>query len=299
MNIGIFGYNGFIGTNLCSTLDFEVKKISLRNPNWNITTDKLDVYINLVGKAHDHTGIANEKDYYHANLDLGKEIFKEYLASDACVFIHISSIAAVEELESSKPLSEENSCNPQSFYGKSKREMELWLLNQKLPSDKKIFILRPSMVHGKGDKGNLGLLYKFISKGIPYPLSSFNNKRSFISIDNFSFLVNKIIKEKDTLHSGIFHLADDESVNTKEIIGIISSVCEKKIMSLSVPPSLLRMIAKLGNYIPIPLNTNRLKKMTSNLEVSNQKIKKALGIEKLPLTAKEGLQKTIRSFQKI
>ena len=50
------------------------------------------------------------------------------------------------------------------------------------------------MIHGIGDKGNLGLLHKFISKGIPYPLSSFNNYRSFISMDNFSFFIKSIIK---------------------------------------------------------------------------------------------------------
>ena len=54
--------------------------------------------------------------------------------------------------------------------------------------------------------------------------------------------------------------------------------------------------AGLGTLLHLPLNTERLRKLTENYVVSNAKIKKALDIEKMPFTAKEGLVKTIRSF---
>src|SRR5690606_37898463 len=103
---------------------------------------------------------------------------------------------------------EDSSCNPISWYGHSKRTAEKWLLEQHLPPGKKLVILRPPMVHGPGDKGNLGLLYKLISKGIPYPLASFDNRRSFISIDNFSFFIEQIITHHEKMDSGIYHIAD-------------------------------------------------------------------------------------------
>lgn len=93
---------------------------------------------------------------------------------------------------------------------------------------KKIIILRPPLVHGEGDKGNLELLYKFISKGIPYPLSAFQNSRSFLSIDNFIFFLKEIISNQDKLDSGIYHIADDEVLSTKEILEIIKRVENKK-----------------------------------------------------------------------
>ena len=40
------------------------------------------------------------------------------------------------------------------------------------------------MIHGPGNKGNLNLLYSLVSKGLPWPLGSFENKRSYCSIDN-------------------------------------------------------------------------------------------------------------------
>ena len=54
--------------------------------------------------------------------------------------------------------------------------------------------------------------------------------------------------------------------------------------------------AWLGTLLHLPLNTERLRKLTENYVVSNEKIKKALGFEKMPVTAKEGLVKTIKSF---
>lgn len=219
------------------------------------------------------------------------------MTSDAKLFIHISSLAAIEEFENNTPLLEDHKANPQSFYGKSKRAAEEWLLGQNLPSRKKIIILRPPMVHGPGDKGNLGFLHKLISKGIPYPLASFDNQRSFISIDNFSFFIKEIIEKQDLLRSGIYHICDDEPISTKQIINVIKIVESKSVMNLSIPKFIVKGLAKVGDILPIPLNTKRLKKMTSNLTLSNQKIKTALNIKQLPLSAEEGIINTIKSFK--
>lgn len=297
--ISIFGASGFIGKNLTQKLgkDFNVQAVSLRDNYWKASIQGVDVLINLVGKAHDHKGTATESDFFHANLELTKQIFETFKKTDSKVLIHISSLAALEEIESSKALVETDNTNPQSFYGKSKREAEEWLLEQDLPNNKKIIILRPPMVHGPGDKGNLGLLYKLISKGIPYPLAAFDNKRSFISIDNFSYYIEEIINKHSDLGSGIYHIADDEAISTSSIIDIIKNVENKSVLNLSLPKPLVKFLAKVGDVIPFPLNTIRLKKMTSDLIVSNQKIKTALGINQLPLTAEEGIIKTIKSFK--
>ncbi len=301
MKIVIFGSSGFIGRNLVESLQQldEIQEVSLRNSAWeNSINESTEVFINLVGKAHDHKGEATVKDYYFANVDLTKQIFEIFQKSEAKLFIHISSLAALEEFESIKPLEETDECNPISFYGKSKREAEVWLLEQELPNDKKLIIVRPPMVHGSGDKGNLGLLYKLISKGIPYPLYSFNNKRSFISIDNFTFYIKKIIEKHHLLTNGIYHISDNDSLSSAELIKIIKGVLDKGVLEIAVPQFLIKGLAKVGDILPLPLNTKRLKKMTSTLLLSNNKINTVLGINKLPLTAEQGLEKTIKSFLK-
>lgn len=301
MKIAIFGSSGFIGKNLVEflRLNAEVQEIFVRESLWQSSIDEgNDVFINLVGKAHDHQGTATEEDYLFANVEMMQQIFETFKKSNAELFIHISSLAALEEFEADKPLVESDECRPISMYGQSKRKAEEWLLKQNLSPTKKLIIIRPPMVHGAGDKGNLGLLYKLISKGIPYPLASFNNERSFISIDNFVFYIEKIIEKNRSLENGIYHIADNETVSTKKIISIIKEVVQKKVPDISVPRFIVKKLARIGDFSSFPLNTKRLKKMTSNLLVSNQKINSALKVSKLPLTAEEGLIKTIKSFQK-
>lgn len=294
--IAILGSNGFIGKNLLKTFHKAVG-ISLRDPDWQSKLAGCKVIVNLIGKAHDHEGVAERDDYYYANLTIAQLIFKEFTKSSAEILIHISSIAAVEELESSRLLAEDEMCRPQSWYGRSKREAEEWLLTQKLPPGKKLIILRPPMVHGPGDKGNLRILYNLISKGIPYPLSSFKNRRSFISVQNFSYFLEQICKSYEKLESGIYHIADDQPISTEEIIDVIKQVTGKKVLNVHLPKLLILGIAKFGDVFPIPLNSKRLKKMTSDLLVSNSKIKALLGIQRMPITAKQGLEATIQSLR--
>lgn len=293
----VFGASGFVGSNLIHSYP-TMKGISIRDLNWRsqLYESNSEVVINLIGKAHDHKGTSSKEDYHYANVSIVKEIFNEFLTSNAKLFIHISSLAALEEYSSSIPLVESDDCHPESWYGISKREAEEWLLNQGIPEEKKVIILRPPMIHGPGDKGNLGLLYNLISRGIPYPLSSFNNRRSFIAIDNFIFFIDQIIKKREKLDSGLYHISDNEYISTNEIISIIKEVTGKNVLNINFPKFLIKLLADIGDVIPIPLNNRRLKKMTSDLIVSNNKIKQAINIVALPLSAKEGLVKTVKSF---
>ncbi len=298
--IVIFGASGFIGQNLSNYFKAEripFEFVSLRNHEWRRDlSPSVEVMINLIGKAHDHDRVASERDYYHANLEMAKSVFDTFLQSKARLLIHVSSLAALEEYESTTALTEKDSCNPTSWYGQSKREAETWLLSKELPTGKKLIILRPPMIHGLGDKGNLGLLYKFISKGIPYPLSAFNNRRSFISIDNFCYFIREIVNKSESLKSGIYHVTDDEALSTKDIVGLIMEVTGKKVINVSLPKFFVILVAKIGDIVPIPLNSARLRKITGTLLVSNERIKRHLNLVKLPLSAREGLKKTIQSF---
>lgn len=301
MTVTIFGSSGFIGKNLSKSLreEFNVLEVSLRNPLWETEIDeKTDIFINLVGKAHDHKGVATDEEYYVANVEIAQKIFSVFQKSSAKMLIHISSLAAIEEYESVTPICETAPCRPVSTYGKTKRICEEWLLGQNLIPQKKLIIIRPPMVHGPGDRGNLDLLYKIISKGIPYPLAAFRNQRSFISVNNFIFYIRQIMLSSQKLETGIYHIADDMPVDTREIIEIIRKTENIKSRDLYLPKILVKTVAKMGDVIPIPLNSKKLKKLTNNLIVSNEKINTLLEINNLPLTAREGLELTIKSFRK-
>lgn len=153
------------------------------------------------------------------------------------------------------------------------------------------------MIHGHGNKGNLNLLYNVMRKRIPYPLGAFHNGRSFLGIDNLNFMIKEILVNKN-IKSGIYNFSDDEVLSTNELVKIMSSVLDKTNLNISIPKSVIKGIAKTGDLIKFPLNSDTIQKLTVNYRVSNQKIKSAIGIEKLPISTKEGLEKTIKSFMK-
>jgi nucleoside-diphosphate-sugar epimerase len=150
------------------------------------------------------------------------------------------------------------------------------------------------MIHGPGNKGNLNLLYQLVSKSIPWPLGIFENKRSFTSIDNLAFVINQLIE--NDIEPGIYQVADDEPISTNQLIGLISASKNKNPSIWRVNKKLIQFSARLGDLLHLPLNTERLKKLTESYVVSNQKLKKALGIEKMPVGAEEGMKKTLESL---
>jgi len=150
------------------------------------------------------------------------------------------------------------------------------------------------MIHGPGNKGNLNLLYKFVKKGIPYPLAGFDNKRSFLSVENLCFIIKELV-ERDDIASGVYQVADDEPLSTNEVVSVLSASINKKPKLWKISPRLIQAVAKLGDAFHLPLTTERLNKLTESYMVSNQKIKQAMGKD-LPLTSRKGLEITAASF---
>ena len=296
MNIIITGATGFVGKNLSKFLKekgHHISPLSLRKA-WELDQNA-EAIIHLAGKAHDTKNTSAEKEYFEINTELTKKLFVEFLKTPAQDFIYFSSVKATADTVEGF-LDENHTSNPQTPYGKSKLEAEEFLLSQKLPENKRLFIIRPCMIHGPGNKGNLNLLYKFVQKGIPYPLAAFENKRSFLSIDNLNFLILEMLSNKN-VDSGIYNFADDEVLSTNELVKLIANTSGKKEKLWKISSKLISATAKMGDVMKLPLNSERLKKLTSNLEVSNQKIKNALGITQLPISAKKGIEITIKSFK--
>lgn len=250
--------------------------------------------IHLAGKAHDLKKVSQPKDYYEANFELTKQLYDAFLKSEAKKFIFISSVkAAADSVDG--VLTEEQAPNPQTHYGKSKLMAEEYIQAQPLPEGKSYYILRPCMIHGPGNKGNLNLLYQSVKKGIPYPLAAFENQRSFLSVENLCFVIKEIIERAD-IPSGVYQLADEESLSTNELVKEIATHLGLKPRLWPLPASWIQAVAKIGNRWSLPLTTERLNKLIESYVVSNAKIKKALGKE-LPITARAGLRKTILSFK--
>lgn len=303
MNLIITGAHGFVGQHLLPYLSdkgHSTVGLNLRDKDKvkNLVLPEGDAVIHLAGKAHDLKGASEQEEYFYVNLELTQKVFDRFLESKAKIFIHFSTVAAVADGTVNGVLYENTPARPETPYGISKYQAEQYLLSKKLTQDKKLYIIRPAMIHGPGDKGNLTLLYKVIAKGIPYPLGAFNNERSFLGIENLCFGIGQILGNADKVPSGIYNLVDDEPTGTLNLIDLIASVLAKKKRIWTIPRPLVNFMAKIGDVLQLPLNTKRLTKLTENYVVSNEKIKNALGIAALPVSAEEGLRRTIKSFVK-
>lgn len=257
----------------------------------SINENKIDTIVHLAGIAHDLSGKYQSKDYINVNYEKTRGLFDAFSSSQASSFIFVSSIKAVVD-HTDGILDEKIIPVPTSDYGISKLKAEQYIVNNS-PESKKYVILRPCMVHGPGNKGNLNLLYKFVKSGIPYPLGAFENKRSFLTVDNFCYVIKKILEGE--LSQGIYNLADNDSVSTNDLIRLISEGISKKPRIVKVPKKLISVLARIGSRVNAPFNIKILNKLCENMVVSNQKLLLNLK-SKLPVSTKQGLMKTIKSF---
>ncbi|MCQ2181833.1 MAG: NAD-dependent epimerase/dehydratase family protein [Bacteroidales bacterium] len=328
MKILITGIHGFVGSNLVKALaprhtiygldivapetEGVVKTYSwdeLDSPDFPRT----DAVIHLAGKAHDTRNEAEADVYFKVNTGLTQRIFDWFEASpSAKKFVFFSTAKAAAECVPDI-LREDVTPTPVGPYGESKIQAEEYILQtlerqgvsrasmcsttpgtERPANGKEVYIFRPCMIHGPGNKGNLNLLYGVVSKGIPWPLGAFDNKRTFTSVANVCTAVEGVLT-KD-VPSGIYNMGDDRPLSTNELIGLICGTLGKKARVWKLPKGMMNAMAKAGGALHLPLNPLRMQKLTENYVSSNAKIKQALGIDRFPVEAREGLITTIKSF---
>lgn len=311
----ITGIHGFVGTNLVNALKdhYDIYGLDIISPeqdgvirtfSWddleNNRIPRVDAIIHLAGKAHDTKNKSAADVYFKVNTDLTKKIFDYFTAHKSIErFIFFSSVKAAVDKVPGEILTEDVTPCPVGPYGESKVRAEEYILEQlndkpAAYNGRDVIIMRPCMIHGPGNKGNLNLLYGVISKGIPWPLGAFDNRRTFTSIDNLTFVIGRILSSH--VESGIYNMADDEALSTNELIRVMCKAMGKKARIIKLPRGIINASARIGDVLHLPLNTFRLDKLTESYVVSNNKIKKALGIDRMPIKAYDGLAHTIKSF---
>ena len=315
MKILITGVHGFVGSNLVAYLSpqNEIYGLDIVSPekegvirtfSWEELdagiVPEMDAIIHLAGKAHDTKNQAAAEVYFKVNRDLTIKIL-DYFCCHPNIkkFVFFSTAkAAADRVDG--VLTEDIVPSPVGPYGESKIAAEQYILNVMKNRPKEfegrgVYIFRPCMIHGPGNKGNLNLLYNVVRKGIPWPLGAFENRRTFTSVENICFAVNGVLT-KD-VDSGIYNMGDDEALSTNELIEEICKSLGKKPHIWRLPKGLMTSLAKIGGRLHLPLDPERLRKLTENYISSNEKIKKALGVDRMPVDAREGLKVTLESFK--
>ena len=288
MKILITGAYGFVGTNLCRYLAsrghecvaLDIPEIKRDDVPYKVfySWDELDsidwaginAVVHLAGKAHDLKNVSDPQSYFDINVGLAEKIFN---AANGKVprFIYFSSSKAADA---------------DTPYGKSKLAAEQFLAGRAI-------VLRPAMIHGPGNKGNLNLLWGIARRSSPWPLAAFENKRSFTSIGNICAAVEALCERGE---NGIYPIADDEMLSTNRLIELMAEVCGRRPRLWRLPKGLMRLAAKVGDVLHLPLNSERLGKLTDDSFVDNAVLKKNLGWSQMPIRAEDGMRETLKSF---
>ena len=304
----ITGASGFIGSSLTKLLlknQYHVialenkTKVSLINsPNFSIVklTDFLMdrgkllnnsyALIHLASKTH--SSIKDNKknlaEYEKTNIHLTETICSLAIKHNIEKIIYLSSIKVNGEDSTKNGFHEDDIPRPTDLYGKTKLEAENTIKNLCLGKTVKYFILRPPLVYGDTNKGNIGSLVKLIKSGLPLPLNKINNKRSLIYIENLNSAILSCLKN-DEVNSSIYLVCDDDSLSTPELITKIAKIMNKRIIIFNFPISLLSAITKLFKQ------NLKFDKLNSNLVANNQKFKQDFGWNP-PYTTNKGIKKS-------
>ena len=302
----VTGANGFIGKKLIQTLsayghivrrcsrnlsedsDVAVGEIG-PDTDWSTAVEGISTVIHLAGRAHILDDILKDplKEFRKVNVEGTLMLARHSASAGVKRLVYISSIG-VNGIQSSRPFLASDIPNPSGPYAISKYEAEQGLCQIAESTDMEVVIIRPPLVYGYDAPGNFGYLMRVINRGIPLPLGTIYNKRSFIALDN---LVDFIITcaRHPAAANEIFTISDDEDLSTTELLIRIASALNKRTWLFPVNQKLLEFGLQF-------IGKKKLaQSLLGSLEVDISKAKKILNWTP-PVSVDEGLRKTAQHF---
>jgi len=271
--------------------------------DWLDTLQGVDTVVHLAGRAHVTSEKANmetEESYLRINSEGTIALARQSVAAGVKHFIFLSSCHAVRA-QSDEIVTKDTKPHPVSAYGRSKLEAEKAIEEELAGSACAWTILRPPLVYGPGNKANFGLLVKLVKTGLPLPLASVRNRRSFIYVENLVDLILKCLVNAKAFGK-VYLPSDGEDLSTAQLIekiwkaetGNLKPECvgdgcaaAREARLFPFPPSLLKAAGRLPGL-------GALRKLTSSLYVDSEPIRRDLGWTP-PCTMDEGLRRTLAS----
>jgi nucleoside-diphosphate-sugar epimerase len=258
--------------------------------NWKSALENMDVVIHLAARAHIIKDSAKNPavEFDYINHQGTANLVRQAIAANVKHFIFISSIGAMATL-SDRTLTETTPCDPDTPYGRSKLKAEEALISLASQSAMTWTILRPTLVYGPGNPGNMERLLKLVKRRLPLPLGAIDNCRSFVYVEN---LVDAIVKSIDHPNaiSQTFLVSDGEDLSTPQLIRRLAHYLGVRAPLLPIPPVLMRAGGKLTGKSDV------VSRLLGSLAVDSHKIRQNLNW-KPPYTVDQGLQATADWFK--
>lgn len=294
MKVAIVGGSGFIGTNLAElfkikNIDFTIldKVKSEKYPeNWiycDVTEyeslvnslDQHDIIINLAAEHKDNVHPINL--YYEVNVEGAKNVCKAADTLNINNIVFTSSVAVYGFVE--KDTDESGEFAPFNHYGKSKLEAEkiydAWFNSSE---GKKLVTIRPTVVFGIGNRGNVFNLFKQTASGRFLMIGSGDNEKSMAYVENIVAFLELTLTFTAGYH--LINYVDKPDFTMNELSTVIYKCLGKKSKIIRVPYSIgicagyaFDLLAKVSGK-EFPVSSIRIKKFCAKTQFSSNNISK-------------------------
>jgi len=296
----VTGANGFIGIRLCQLLQqqgLNVRTLTHRRGGDNVSNylmdlatddcpvglfEGIDTVFHLAGKAHDLAQKADDTDHYwQINVEGTRKLLEAARLAGVKRFVFFSSVKAQGEA-TIQPMNESDTTPACSSYGQSKYAAEQLVLHGGYVPHP--VVIRPCMVYGNTEKGNLPVMIKAIKRGWFPPLPEFGNKRSMVHVDDV-IQVAMLAAENPKAAGQIFIVSDGQAYSTRQIYDWIRLALGKAPASWEIPMVLLSGLAKCGDLFGrfagrrFLFDSDALHKLTGSAWYSSAKIEHELGFK--------------------
>lgn len=313
MRVTLLGGSGFVGTRLISLLheqeDLSVKNIDLEPSHFFNDISRIgdvrdqacmdqalqntDVVILLAAVHRDDVSPVSE--YYTTNVGGMANTLRAMERNGVKRIIFYSSVA-VYGLNKENP-NEQHPAEPFNDYGKSKWQAELLLQKWYLSHPGwDITIVRPTVLFGERNRGNVYNLLKQISSGRFLMIGPGNNRKSMAYVGNI-VAFTKFLIEREFTGYNVYNYVDKDDFTMNQLVSHVEEVLDKQIPSVHIPYP----IGMLGGYCfdflafvsrkKLAISSVRVKKFCATTEYDATALDKS-GFQR-PFTLNEGLAKTL------
>jgi nucleoside-diphosphate-sugar epimerase len=258
----VTGANGFVGTQLCNTLQarglefvgaarkktnasqFETGDLN-EATNWSQALATCDTVIHLAARVHVMKDSTRDplNAYRAVNVDATMNLARQAAEQGIRRFVFVSSVKVNGEITADKPFTGADIPAPADPYGQSKLEAETALRALSRQSSLEVVIVRPPLVYGPGVRANFLKLMQLVKLRVPLPFKNIQNRRSMVASDN---LVDFLILCASHPHAAdqIFMISDGDDLSLSRLVTLIGQSMGKDVMMLPISMPLLNACAR-------------------------------------------------------
>jgi len=218
------------------------------NPDYDRILRGVDVVIHLAARVHAMEQGGQCPDIYRQTNTVGTQnLAREAAGKGVSQFIYLSTVKVYgdksepDENNVFHAFNETDIPNPPDVYASSKINAELAIKEICAHSNMDFIILRPPLVYGPGVKANFLSILHAVKKGYPLPLSSINNMRSLIYVENLAHAIFTCIGRYEAANKT--YLIGDVEISVPELVKKIAYHMEKDAALFNCPVVLLKLLA--------------------------------------------------------